>query len=469
MAIGRRLRYEVLRRDDHACRYCGAKAPAVKLVVDHVVPQALGGTDMASNLVTACEECNSGKASVTPGADVVEDVAKDAVRWAAAMKEAVAAAREDYSTRLAYREGFAALWEEWTYGADNENFPLPGGWESSIDAFRAAGLEAFAFEDAIRLAMSNTKVSGDNKFRYFCGVAWARVRRLQDHARAILSTGDGSTGNATPHVESAAQHSCRDCFSLTATAIWIAGRRKQPMGVPDDEEMDRIVEATSHGTKIGAILEDQSQWHRLHEVMGAVHDAASRDRVDPNELLPEVPIVEDVAQAAGLAEEFSGWLGGAAEQPQDTSRPIGTGWEYQGTQGRAEKYGPECSDNGLPYESDPWSYPEWNEDPDGWEMGFRDEDHNEDHIEAMWETAFRDGHITREQFQNRRREDRVSDRGDVPDAEPALRSAVERLRAKVADPDLPFEERALDERVLGSLLHMLGKKQPESGDPSTIS
>ncbi|MFF4179576.1 HNH endonuclease [Streptomyces sp. NPDC001750] len=324
MPVGQRLRYEILRRDDHTCRYCGAKAPTVKLAVDHVVPQALGGTDEPSNLVTACEECNSGKASVPPDADIVADVAKDAVRWATAMKEAAAAAREDYSTRLAYRDGFTALWEEWTYGADNKTFPLPDGWEGSIDSFRAAGLEAFAFEDAIRLAMSNTKVTGANKFRYFCGVAWTRVRQLQDHARAILASGGGPTNSAGPDQEYRPQHSWADCFSLTATAIWLAGRRGQPTVATDNEDVERIVQATAQGTRIGAVLEDKNQWHRLHEVMAAVHDATSRYQVDPNELLPDVPTGADAAQVTSLADEFiSLWW--SAHQAQGVSRLTGTG------------------------------------------------------------------------------------------------------------------------------------------------
>ena len=67
MAISRRLRYEVLRRDSYTCRYCGAKAPDVKLNVDAVVPEALGGSHKdPSNLTTACEACNSGKTSSKP-------------------------------------------------------------------------------------------------------------------------------------------------------------------------------------------------------------------------------------------------------------------------------------------------------------------------------------------------------------------------------------------------------------------
>lgn len=59
-----RIRYEVLERDGYACQYCGAKAPAVTLHVDHIVPVADGGTDDLSNLVTACEYCNLGKSDL---------------------------------------------------------------------------------------------------------------------------------------------------------------------------------------------------------------------------------------------------------------------------------------------------------------------------------------------------------------------------------------------------------------------
>ena len=57
MAVTKRMRFEILRRDNHACRYCGATAPDVKLVVDHVTPVALGGTDSPDNLVASCAAC----------------------------------------------------------------------------------------------------------------------------------------------------------------------------------------------------------------------------------------------------------------------------------------------------------------------------------------------------------------------------------------------------------------------------
>lgn len=62
-STGKRLRFEVFKRDGFTCRYCGAQPPEVVLVVDHVVPVAEGGLSTLDNLITACEPCNQGKAA----------------------------------------------------------------------------------------------------------------------------------------------------------------------------------------------------------------------------------------------------------------------------------------------------------------------------------------------------------------------------------------------------------------------
>lgn len=63
------VRFNVLRRDNFACRYCGRGSPAVVLHLDHVKAHSAGGEDTEANLITACEACNFGKgakADVTP-------------------------------------------------------------------------------------------------------------------------------------------------------------------------------------------------------------------------------------------------------------------------------------------------------------------------------------------------------------------------------------------------------------------
>jgi hypothetical protein len=87
LAISKRLRYEVLTRDNYTCRYCGAFAPIVVLHVDHVVPRKHGGSDKAENLVTACQDCNSGKSASMPVPGLVAEVEETAHRWAREIRE----------------------------------------------------------------------------------------------------------------------------------------------------------------------------------------------------------------------------------------------------------------------------------------------------------------------------------------------------------------------------------------------
>lgn len=63
-AISKKLRFEVLKRDNFTCQYCGAKAPDVILEVDHITPVSKGGTNSILNLITACKDCNRGKTNV---------------------------------------------------------------------------------------------------------------------------------------------------------------------------------------------------------------------------------------------------------------------------------------------------------------------------------------------------------------------------------------------------------------------
>jgi hypothetical protein len=56
------LRWEVMQRDRHTCRYCGGSATEL----DHVKPYSRGGLTMAANLVAACSLCNKSKGDRMP-------------------------------------------------------------------------------------------------------------------------------------------------------------------------------------------------------------------------------------------------------------------------------------------------------------------------------------------------------------------------------------------------------------------
>lgn len=60
-SIGPKVRFEVFKRDNFKCQYCGQTAPDVVLHIDHIIPVKDGGTNDITNLITACSDCNLGK------------------------------------------------------------------------------------------------------------------------------------------------------------------------------------------------------------------------------------------------------------------------------------------------------------------------------------------------------------------------------------------------------------------------
>ena len=77
--VSRKLRFEVFKRDNFTCQYCGRKTPDVILEIDHIIPIAEGGDSDIQNLTTSCYECNRGKGATPLGfvktrADLANDM-----------------------------------------------------------------------------------------------------------------------------------------------------------------------------------------------------------------------------------------------------------------------------------------------------------------------------------------------------------------------------------------------------------
>jgi hypothetical protein len=186
MAVSKRLRYEVLRRDNHACRYCGVSAPDVTLTVDHVIPVTLGGTDEPSNLVTACMPCNSGKSASAPDAPIVADVAADALRWAQAMRIAAKAQAITLGELVEYTEAVLQLWQ--TIGASAGYVPPPpDDWRLTVEQFFRQRIVLSEWRYAMERALLNHKVLPYRAWTYMCGVLWTRLRERVAMAQDLAS------------------------------------------------------------------------------------------------------------------------------------------------------------------------------------------------------------------------------------------------------------------------------------------
>lgn len=186
MAVSKRTRYEVLKRDNHACRYCGAVAPEVKLTVDHVLPTSLGGSDDPSNLVAACRDCNAGKASTSPTDSLVVDVKADDARWGAAIARVARARARQRKKRDAYVARFEAAWGNWHYGFESHPIPKVAGWQTSIERFYDLGVPIEDIETCVRVACGNDRVATNETFRYFAGCVWRVVDEIRDAAREAV-------------------------------------------------------------------------------------------------------------------------------------------------------------------------------------------------------------------------------------------------------------------------------------------
>ena len=66
LSLSRSKRFNILRKCNFSCYYCGRRAPAITLEVDHVIPISRGGTDEETNLIAACWDCNRGKSAKNP-------------------------------------------------------------------------------------------------------------------------------------------------------------------------------------------------------------------------------------------------------------------------------------------------------------------------------------------------------------------------------------------------------------------
>lgn len=188
MAVSRRLRFEILRRDDHTCRYCGGKAPDVALTVDHVVPTALGGKDDPANLVTACQPCNAGKTSLSPDARIVADVSADALRWSSAMRWAVEERRMERELVEFIVSEVDETWRGWTMAAGDQRVEVPRAldWQDSLERFVELQLDSDEMVRLIGKTMRNQKVINTEKWTYFCGCCWKAISALQDAAKSLI-------------------------------------------------------------------------------------------------------------------------------------------------------------------------------------------------------------------------------------------------------------------------------------------
>lgn len=172
-SISKKTRFEVFKRDQFSCQYCGEHPPKVVLEIDHIVDVASGGDNDITNLVTACFNCNRGK-SDRPLTSAPQSLAD---------KAAEIAEREEQL------RGYGEIASARRQRLDNEIWQVFRHWRGQTETTHAkfGSVKIFvdrlgvdAVIDAVEIAMAAGIYSDSREFKYFCGVCWNMIR---DQAR----------------------------------------------------------------------------------------------------------------------------------------------------------------------------------------------------------------------------------------------------------------------------------------------
>lgn len=168
MALSKRLRFEILKRDGFRCLYCGASPIAGTLTVglhaDHVDPKSKGGADEPANLVTACADCNQGKSDVPLerkrlnsrfGSEEEREHAEQ-IREYLALQREIAAAKRDAE---------ALVLEHWQERIGAFPWQLPRYVPGAVKDFGVH--EVLDFVDIVAAKGISNPTS---QVKYFCGI-----------------------------------------------------------------------------------------------------------------------------------------------------------------------------------------------------------------------------------------------------------------------------------------------------------
>lgn len=173
IALSKKKRFDVFKRDGFVCQYCGATPPGVILHVDHINPVAEGGGNGIDNLITACEACNLGKAAA-----LLSDIPKSL---------------KDKANEIAEREeqikGYNRILQAQVDRIEDECWAVAAALscKKRIESYNRSRLqsirtflERLSVVEVLRAAERTTAKFGcelsDREFRYFCGVCWGIIR-----------------------------------------------------------------------------------------------------------------------------------------------------------------------------------------------------------------------------------------------------------------------------------------------------
>jgi len=171
MAISKKTRFEIFKRDGFACQYCGKKPPDTLLECDHIQPLFEGGSDDYSNLITSCFECNRGKSCLPLGVSDCERVQQlqlETIAQLAAFNELLINADKARDRHVKWLSKKIASNLGWKRLAKDE--------ENSLSRFARSLTYDRIVNASEKTATKKHGADPASAWRYFCGVCWGMIK-----------------------------------------------------------------------------------------------------------------------------------------------------------------------------------------------------------------------------------------------------------------------------------------------------
>lgn len=170
--ISKRVRFEIFKRDEFKCQYCGATPPNAVLHVDHIQPVANDGTNDTDNLITSCSVCNLGK-----GARSLDQIPKS-------LKEKAKEIEEIEAQIIGYNNVIQDKKER----IENECWEVieiisPASLKEGFHRSKFLSVKNFIEKlglhevlDSAEKTISKDFVKDYITFKYFCGICWRKIK-----------------------------------------------------------------------------------------------------------------------------------------------------------------------------------------------------------------------------------------------------------------------------------------------------
>lgn len=165
-------RFEIFKRDNFTCQYCGKRPPEVVLEVDHIISKKDGGKDNDENLITSCFECNRGKGKMSVNKFDYKSELKKIEESKIQLDEYYNFLKEKNSLKDKELEIFSDYWEE----LSGNKYSLTKNGLQSFKKMKAKyNLEDIL--DSMKISWEKTNIEPENKIKYIFGIL--KIKELQ--------------------------------------------------------------------------------------------------------------------------------------------------------------------------------------------------------------------------------------------------------------------------------------------------